>query len=295
MPKKKTNTELINNYLEHIKKEKKVSDGTIKTYKNVGESLPFNLLSNQNTIIKKLKELYSNANTLQLYLNMIILVRRFDNEETDKLIKLRNSLKDEIVKIRKDGLDELDDKLPKFDYIKTELNNLNGIRYILNYLIINHGLRNGSINLKMVKTLPAIEDRTENYIMIKPKEALLNINDYKTIETHGSKQIKIKDTKFIEELKKLNLKPNEYLFSKKDKSKITNTSTFNDKILNLTIDKLGQNKLFKIVIKDTLNRKDFDKLEQLSQDRGTSLEVLLKSYNLHAGHDDDKKEKVKED
>ena len=295
MPKKKTNKELINNYLEHIKKEKKVSEGTIKTYKNVGESLPFNLLSNQNTIIKKLKELYSNANTLQLYLNMIILVRRFDNEETDKLIKLRNSLKDEIVKIRKDGLDELDDKLPKFDYIKTELNNLNGIRYILNYLIINHGLRNGSINLKMVKTLPAIEDRTENYIMIKPKEALLNINDYKTIETHGSKQIKIKDTKFIEELKKLNLKPNEYLFSKKDKSKITNTSTFNDKILNLTIDKLGQNKLFKIVIKDTLNRKDFDKLEQLSQDRGTSLEVLLKSYNLHAGHDDDKKEKVKED
>ena len=86
MPKKKTNTELINNYLEHIKKEKKVSDGTIKTYKNVGESLPFNLLSNQTTIIKKLKELYNNANTLQLYLNMIILVRRFDNEETDLIL-----------------------------------------------------------------------------------------------------------------------------------------------------------------------------------------------------------------
>jgi len=295
MPKKKTNKELINNYLEHIKKEKKVSDGTIKTYKNVGESLPFNLLSNQTTIIKKLKELYSNPNTLQLYLNMIILVRRFDDEETDKLIKLRNSLKDEIVKIRKDNLDNLDDKLPKFDYIKTELNNLNGIRYILNYLIIEHGLRNGSINLKFVKTLPPIPDRTENYIMVKGKEALLNINSYKTEEKYGSKQFTIKDTKFIEELKKLNLKPNDYLFAKKNGDKITNTSTFNDKILNLSIDKLGQNKLFKIVIKDTLNKKDFDKLEQLSLDRGTSLEVLLKSYNLHAGNDDEKKDKVKED
>ena len=290
MPKKKTNKELINNYLEHIKNEKKVSQGTIKTYKNVGESLPFNLLSNQTVIIKKLKELYSNANTLQLYLNMIILVRRFDNEETDKLIKLRNSLKDEIVKIRKDNLDTLDQKLPSFDYIKTELNNLNGIRYILNYLIIEHGLRNGSINLKFVKTLPAIEDRTENYIMVKPKEALLNINDYKTEEKYGSKQIKIKDTKFIEELKKLNLKPNDYLFSKKDKSKITNSSTFNDKILNLSINKLGQNKIFKLVIKDTLNRKDFDKLEQLSQDRGTSLEVLLKSYNLDNGLEKEKED-----
>ena len=290
MPKKKTNKELINNYLEHIKKEKKVSQGTITTYKNVGESLPFNLLSNQNTIIKKLKELYSNPNTLQLYLNMIILVRRFDDEETDKLIKLRNSLKDEIVKIRKEGLDKLDDKLPSFDYIKTELDNLNGIRYILNYLIINHGLRNKDINLKFVKVLPAIEDRTENYIMLKGKEVLLNINDYKTEEKYGSKQIKIKDTKFIEELKKLNLKPNDYLFSKKDKSKITNSSTFNDKILNLSINKLGQNKIFKLVIKDTLNRKDFDKLEQLSQDRGTSLEVLLKSYNLDNGLEKEKED-----
>lgn len=283
MPKKQTNKDLINDYLEHIKNEKKVSEGTITTYKNVGESLPFNLLSNQTTIIKKLKELYSNPNTLQLYLNIIILVRRFANEETDKLIKLRNSLKDEIVKIRKENLDKLDDKLPNFEYVKTELDNLNGIRYLLNYLIIEHGLRNKDMNLKFVKTLPEIADRDENYILLKPKEVLLNINDYKTEESYGSKQFKIKDMKFIEELKKLNLKPNDYLFAKKNGDKINNTSTFNDKILNLTIDRLGQNKLFKIVIKHLLNNKSFDKLEQLSNDRGTSLEVLLKSYNLQNG------------
>lgn len=288
MPKKQTNKDLINDYLEHIKNEKKVSEGTITTYKNVGESLPFNLLSNQTTIIKKLKELYSNPNTLQLYLNIIILVRRFANEETDKLIKLRNSLKDEIVKIRKENLDKLDDKLPNFEYVKTELDNLNGIRYLLNYLIIEHGLRNKDMNLKFVKTLPEIADRDENYILLKPKEVLLNINDYKTEESYGSKQFKIKDMKFIEELKKLNLKPNDYLFAKKNGDKINNTSTFNDKILNLTIDRLGQNKLFKIVIKHLLNNKSFDKLEQLSNDRGTSLEVLLKSYNLQNGMHNEK-------
>lgn len=291
MPKKQTNKDLINDYLEHIKNEKKVSEGTITTYKNVGESLPFNLLSNQNTIIKKLKELYSNPNTLQLYLNIIILVRRFANEETDKLIKLRNSLKDEIIKIRKENLDKLDDKLPNFEYVKTELDNLNGIRYLLNYLIIEHGLRNKDMNLKFVKTLPPIADRDENYILLKPKDVLLNINDYKTEESYGSKQFKIKDMKFIEELKKLNLKPNDYLFAKKNGDKINNTSTFNDKILNLTIDRLGQNKLFKIVIKHLLNNKSFDKLEQLSNDRGTSLEVLLKSYNLQNGMDNEKEKK----
>ena len=76
----------------------------------------------------------------------------------------------------------------------------------------------------------------------------------------------------------------DYILPKKDGSKITNTTTYNDKIVKLTIDQLGQNKLTKIVIKDLLNHKNFEKLEQLGKDRGTSLEVLLKSYNLHNGN-----------
>lgn len=281
MPKKKTNVSLIDEYIEKIKQDKKVSEGTIKTYKNVGANLPFNLLSSQPTIIKKLKELYDNPNTLQLYLNMIILVRRHNEEETDKLIKFRNSLREEIIESRKKNLDDLNDKLPKPDYIREQLNNLNGIRYILNYLMIEHALRNKDINLKFVKSLP--ENKTENYIMIKGKNAILDINDYKTEEKYGTKEIKISNEKFLNEIKKMKLDNGDYLLPMKNGSKINNTSTFNDKILNLTIDKLGQNKLVKIMIKDLLNNKSFDKLEQLSKDRGTSLDILLKSYNLHNG------------
>jgi len=293
MPKvNNNNSELIREYLEHIKKEKSVSENTLKTYKNIGESLPFSLLTSQPVLIKKLKDLYSNPNTLQLYLNMIILVRRFKDEDTDKLIKLRNSLRDEIIESRKKNLDELDDKLPKVDYIMDELNDLTGIRYVLNYLIIEHGLRNKDLNLQFLKTLP--KDKTDNYILNKNKYILLDINDYKTEEKYGNKQIKIIDQKFMNEFKSLNLKNEDYLLSKKDKSKITNTSTFNDKVLNLTIDKLGQNKIIKIVIKDLLNKKNFQKLEQLSLDRGTSLSVLLKSYNLHYGNDNEKEKEKKE-
>lgn len=281
MPKKKTNINLIDEYIEKIKSEKKVSEGTIKTYKNIGTNLPFNLLSTQPTIIKKLKELYDNPNTLQLYLNMIILVRRHNEEETDKLIKFRNSLRDEIIESRKKNLDDLDDKLPKVDYIMEQLENLNGIRFILNYLMINHALRNKDINLKFVKSLP--ENKTENYLMIKGKNVILHINDYKTEDKYGTKEVKISNEKFVNEIKKLKLNDGDYLLPMKNGDKIKNTSTFNDKILNLTIDKLGQNKLVKIVIKDLLNTKSFDRLEQMSKDRGTSLDVLLKSYNLHNG------------
>jgi hypothetical protein len=281
MPKKKTNVNLIDEYIEKIKSEKKVSEGTLKTYKNIGTNLPFNLLSSQPTIIKKLKELYDNPNTLQLYLNMIILVRRHNEEETDKLIKFRNSLRDEIIQSRKKNLDDLDDTLPKVDYIMEQLENLSGIRFILNYLMINHALRNKDINLKFVKALP--ENKSENYLMLKGKNVILDINDYKTDDKYGTKEIKISNEKFVNEIKKMKLNDGDYLLSMKNGDKIKNTSTFNDKILNLTIDKLGQNKLVKIMIKDLLNNKSFDKLEQMSKDRGTSLDILLKSYNLHNG------------
>lgn len=278
MPKKKTNTELIDKYIEKVQDEKKVSEGTIKTYKNIASNIPFNILSSQPTIINKLKDLYDNPNTLQLYLNLIILVRRENQEETDKLVKMRNSLRDQITKTRKENLDKMDDKLPSNDYILEQLDKLTGKRFIINYLMINHALRNKDINLKFVKSLP--EKKDENYIYIKGKNVILYITDYKTESTHGDKEIKINNQKFIKELKDMKLNDGDYILPKKDNSKITNTTTFNDKIVKLTIDQLGQNKLTKIVIKDLLNNKDFEKLERLGKDRGTSLEVLLKSYNL---------------
>ena len=119
--------DLVKKYLEHIKNEKKVSTQTIKTYENIGKNIPFNLLSSQPTIMKKLKDLYDNPNTLQLYLNMIILVRKFNNEEVDKLIKFRNSLSDSIKQTRKDNLDKMDDKLPSLNHIKDSLDELTGI------------------------------------------------------------------------------------------------------------------------------------------------------------------------
>ena len=281
MPTKKTNKVLIDEYLEHIKKEKKLSKQTLKTYENIGNQVSFNLLSTQPTIIKKIKELYDNVNTKQLFLNIIILVRRFAGEETDKLIKFRNSLRDEIIKERKKNLDILDDKLPTLEYILNKLENLSGRKYIINYLMINHGLRNKDINLEYKSKLPSKGE--SNYISLKGKNALLQINDYKTDKSFGSKDIKINNSRFVEELKKMKLDDGDFLLPKKDGSQIKSISTFNEKILRNTIEDLGQNKIIKIKIKDLLNKKDYDSLEKISNDRGTSISVLLKSYNLDNG------------
>ena len=283
---KSKNSELVEKYLDHIKKEKKLSQGTITTYTNIGKNLDFSIMLSQKTLIQKLKDLYDNPNTLQLYLNMIILIRRYNDEATDMLVKLRNSLRDDIIKTRKENLDKLDDKLPSKSYIIEQLNNMSGIRFILNYLIIHHALRNKDMNLLIIENEKDMNDEDQNYMVINKKKKMIKlfINDYKTDTKYGTKEIKITDPDFYKNvIKVFNENESKNLLHLRNGDKIKSISTLNDKILNLTIDNLGQNKIVKVMIKDLLSNKAFDKLEQLSKDRGTSLDVLLKSYNLHNG------------
>ena len=273
---KKTNIDLMNEYIE---KQDKISDQTKKTYLQTAKTLPFNITTSQPTIIKKLKELYNNPNTLSLYLNMIILVRRHLNLEHEKLIKLRNDLRDAIIKLRKENMTSTKSELPTYNEINEKLNELVGIRYILNYLLITYGLRNKDINLLYVNKLPSNKE-DENYLVQTKNSIKLDINDYKTDNTFGNKSITITDKKFKEQLNKLDLKDNTYILPKRDGSKLK-VNSFNDKVLSLTIDGLGETKIFKILVKHLLDKKDFNKLEDLVNSRGTSLSTIMKSYNVY--------------
>jgi len=273
---KKTNVDLMQEYIE---KQDKISDQTKKTYIQTAKTLPFNITTSQPTIIKKLKELYTNPNTLSLYLNMIILVRRHLNLEHEKLIKLRNDLRDAIIKLRKENMTSTKSELPTYNEINEKLNELVGIRYILNYLLITYGLRNKDINLLYVNKLPSNKE-DENYLVQTKNSIKLDINDYKTDSTFGNKSITITDKKFKDELNKLNLKDNTYILPKRDGSKLK-VNSFNDKVLSLTIDGLGETKIFKILVKHLLDKKDFNKLEDLVNSRGTSLSTIMKSYNVY--------------
>ena len=277
MPIKGTNKQLIKDFIKHKKEEGVLSNQTIKNYTNIGDNIPFNILTTQPTIIKKLKELYTNLNTLLVNLNLVIVVRKYNEKETDKLIKFRNSLRDTITKKRKDDMRDMNDDLPTYETIKEKIDNLQGILYIVNYLIFYVSLRNADINLKYVSTLP--DKLEENYIQLNKDKITLTISNYKTSNKYGTKKIIISSEKFINEFKNLNLDNGEYILSKKDNSKISKISTFNEKVLKLSINQLSQ-KLVKIYIKYLLKENDFKKLEEASKNRGTSLSVLLTSYNL---------------
>tara|TARA_R100000654_G_scaffold74682_1_gene109678 strand:- start:296 stop:1195 length:900 start_codon:yes stop_codon:yes gene_type:complete len=292
MPKKKTNKELLLDFIDSVKD--KVSQQTQKTYLQISNTLPFNVLTTQSTIIKKLNDLYKNPNTKALYLNMIILVRRHNGEETDKLIKFRNSLRDDIIQIRKDKMSETKKELPNYNELLGKLNELKGLNYIVNYLFVKHGLRNKDINLKFVSKIPK-DKEDENYLTHSKSKAQLDINDYKTDKTFGNKSIIITDKRFLQELKDLKLKDGEYLIKKKNGDKLK-ISSFNERILNMSIDKLGEAKIFKVLIAHLLDKKDFKRIEELVSSRGTSISTIMKSYNIYNNGDDEKKNtKLKEE
>lgn len=277
MPKQKTNTEMILKFIES--KKETVSKQTIKTYLQIANNMSFSVMLSQPTIIKKLNELYDNPNTKAMYLNLIILVRRDNDEPTEKLISFRNGLRDLIIKTRKEKMTDIKDDLPTYNELMGKLNDMSGIRYIVNFLFLKYGFRNNDLNLKYVLKLPA-DKVNENFLIHSKNKVLLNINDYKTGKTFGEKNVIIEDKKFKEELKSLKLKDGDYLISKKNGDKLK-VSSFNEKVLNLTIDRLGEAKMFKILIGHLLDIKDFSKIEKLVETRGTSISTIMKSYNIH--------------
>ena len=290
MPKKLTNQDIMLKYIENAPK---ISEQTKKTYTNIANNLPFNILTSQQTIIKKLNQLYENPNTKALNLNMIILARRDNNEPTEKLISFRNGLRDQIVSIRKKKMSEIKDELPSYEEIMKKLKEQKGLPYLVNYLFITYGLRNKDINLKNVTHNTYLhdidDDQPENYIIQKRGKVLIYIQDYKTVKTFDTKSFVIKDKKFIKELKDLKLNDNDYLISKKNGDKLKTTS-FNERVVNLSIDKLGEAKLFKILIGHLLNKKDFNEIEKLTKSRGTSIGTILKSYNIYNNDSNETKE-----
>ena len=255
---------------------RKLSNTTIKNYTNTAKNINFGIMNGQNTLIKKLKENYDNPNTRATFLNMIILLRNFKEQDTDKLINYRNLMKKEINTDRKIKLKDSNEELPTLEYLESQLKNLDGMKYIINYLFINYGFRNKDINFKYVTELP--EDGKENYLTQVKGGLKMVINDYKTNKSFGTKVYFIRDKDFMKKWKKVELKDGDYILNNNN-SKYSQ-SRFNEIVKKLSIDNLGETNIFKIVVKDLLEKKDYKKIEELSASRGTSLDTIMRSYNL---------------
>jgi len=238
----------------------------------------FGFNQRQSTILKYINSI-ENVNTKSNKLNAIILLRKYYNFKHDMLRDVRESNFKAIETHRKESLKNLDDQLPSYEELISKLNALNNKWYLLNYMYITYGLRNRDLNARFMDELP--EDREkQNIVTFKDGVVSFHINVYKTAKRYHEKTLNVTDEKFIDIFKSLNLQNGDYLFSKPDKQPYTNMS-FNVITARHSIDKLGETKIMKILVKHHLNDNNFKKLNELQESRGSSLNTILKSYNLY--------------
>ena len=236
--------------------------------------------TSQRKILEAVKEV-DNINSQQALINIAILMRRMYEFSVDKLEKKREYNKDLINSHRKEKNTELQDKLPDYEELKLHMNDLYEDKkwtdYIINYLLINYYVRNKDLLFEIVELKRQMTDKTKNYMWLykRKKQVVYRRNDYKTANTYGRKEVVITDPDFytavlrVFNCQKLNLNCGEF---------IPNESQLGYYIKQATYKHLGETVYMKIMVKHYKN--DLQKLKEISQSRGTSLDTIIESYDV---------------
>jgi hypothetical protein len=223
-----------------------------------------------------------NPNTRSNKIFVVIRLRRHFKMPTSLLEDMRGDLKKEIVIHRKQKAKDNIESLVSYEQLLKELDTKTGRDYYMNYLYAKHGVRNKDINVKIVHKTPK-QDPTENTMVFNPKlkKPLIKmyIVDYKTADTYGDKYFEIKDQRLYDEIKSLSLKNNDYMFATRDGQKAT-INYMNVLATKNSLFKYGEGRIAKILLKNLIDSQQYDKIERLSHQRGTSLQTLYTSYNI---------------
>ena len=232
----------------------------------------------QDTTASAIMKSTENINSAQALINIAILVREQMKNKmpVDYLVEQRTTNKADVTENLKQA--NLFTELPtlsEFDLFLEDLWGENKFReYIVNYLIRHHYVRNMDLIFDIVETKrETLENENANYLWLDRKKQVVHYirNNYKTARTYGQKVTKIDNERFLTAVKKCHRQL--YCFPiTEDPDKIGYY------IQKMSFRELGEGACMKIIINHYRN--DITRLKEISQSRGTNLEVLLTSYNI---------------
>ena len=234
--------------------------------------------TSENKILEIVKE-QSNVNNQQALLNIGLVVRKLYGLSVKKLEDFREKNKKTITADIKKKNVELKETLPSYDdliqYTEILWESSEWTDYIINYLLINYQVRNEDLDFTIIKRKKDANDTTKNYIWLQSGKVTYIRNRYKTDKTYGKKVNVITNKQFITAIRRvLGCQDSEL----KCGIFIPNKSSIAYYIIKATYKQLGEGKYVKIIINHF--RKNLDKLKEISENRGTSLNEILKSYDI---------------
>jgi hypothetical protein len=224
------------------------------------------------------------------YLNIFFMIKTINEQPTQEILKFRESLFKKKDKQTEQKIQEKQTQnLPSYSVVEAFINNLykdgDFIRYLYNYLIFTYGLRNKDINLSIIQAdkFNKLDDKQKqghNLLVVKKTECELIIDDYKTRNTYGTKNIKIRSRKILKVCQSLKDGP---ILVKSNGSNVSNDELgyyirlFQNEEFHLT-----EADYFKInVLYIQTQPNPLKKLQEIAKMRGTqSITNLNQYYNL---------------
>jgi len=268
--------------LKELIDKKEISESSKKVYLSLLKrmmSAKFKPPVRQNEKISYVKEhisSFENPNTRLDMLNLIIVIRNELELSVEKLKEYRSELKQQQKAHQVQKMQTAGDKLMTYTeftkalseaYLKDEYK-----KYIVNYLMMRYGVRNKDLNLSIVKTKKEMTDGN-NYLLLKKDKVVYIRDDFKTRSTYGKKTHEIHDNIFHECVKKAGV------------GKLIPEAQISNGLRKLYLNKMGEAKVFKMMIDHYYDKDEPASIKRLAADRGTSLSVVQGFYNINAEDD----------
>jgi len=268
------------------------SDATKKQYKTQYNKL-FKLTGKPiaETSEKKILEILDNIDNInaeQALLNIALLVRKLNKLSVTQLENLREKNKKTLNKSIKEKNVNLKETLPSYEDLIEYMNYLYDKEeytdYIINYLLINFQVRNQDLDFKIITRKRDAADLTRNYMWLQPNKLTYIRNVYKTaryINTEGNNSGYGQKINIITEPKMISAFKKVLKYQKNNEDAgtfIPNKSSIAYHLQKSTYKQLGEGKYVKIIINHFRN--DIDKLKEISENRGTSLSIILQNYDI---------------
>jgi hypothetical protein len=156
----------------------------------------------EKSVIKYITDLQNVSASGRLnYLNIFVMIKKMRGLSIALLEKERELLMKEKQINAKDDNDMKKFSLPNYDTIKEYINDLykqsDYVNYLVNELIFLFGFRNKDVDIYIIKLenykkLTDEEKKLTNWLIIKASSCELIINNYKTSNTYGAKNITTK-------------------------------------------------------------------------------------------------------
>lgn len=229
----------------------------------------------EHKLIKVLSAIDAPPMSVNGIVSVCMLVRHSVHLSTTKLEKYRKSLYDIYYDTKEAKNTEiLKDKLASIseiaEYTTSLLIDKDYTSFIINYLLLKFGLRNGDVNLTIVKhKTDAINDKI-NYIYFTSNYVVFKVNDYKTRVVYGVKKFSIYSRPFINACK--------LLLDDKASHKLIESSNKNAFIQSRTLNKMGSGMMFKSVVSELYANGKKNEIRKLGKSRGTSESTMEKDY-----------------